>query len=327
MALNLSVIIPTRNRSELLARCLASLCPQSLSGKEFEIWVIDNGSIDGTASICDEFRERLLPNLNYHLEPTPGLHAARHAGLRMARGGDADILVFADDDIRAFPTWLEGVREGFEDQSVMLAGGKSLPDYECEPPAWLDGLWRRNRWGRWLGYLSLLDFGDAVSEIPAEFVSGCNFAVRKSVLLECGGFNPDGMPPELLRYRGDGESAVSWFVAGKGYRTVYNPKASVYHLVSEWRMTENYLKHRAYLQGISDSYTHIRRSRGMGFKDGFVAHIKQLGRRVKGLGSPVKTVLYKSYRQGYLFHREEVRRDRELLEWVLRENYLENGAV
>ncbi|MDY7033025.1 MAG: glycosyltransferase family 2 protein, partial [Thermodesulfobacteriota bacterium] len=222
--MKLSVIIPTRNRSAVLRRSLESLCQQTLFEEMFDIWVIDNGSTDNTALMCEEFCTK-LPNLKYHLEPIPGLHSGRHAGLMLS---SSDILVFADDDIRAFPTWLEGIAETFNNPKVALVGGKNLPDYVHTPPQWLDDLWRYNEYGRCLGYLALLDFGDVVRSIPPTYIWGCNFAIQRSILIECGGFHPDGMPNEMIRYRGDGETAVSRYVQKKGYLSIYNPKASVY---------------------------------------------------------------------------------------------------
>ena len=320
MALHLSVIIPTRNRSKLLARCLDSICQQTLSNDLFEVLIIDNGSIDDTYSVYNEYKEK-IKNLNYHVEPVSGLHAGRHAGLRLAKG---DILVFCDDDIRAFPTWLEGVLESFESQEVALVGGKILPDYESEPPEWLNQLWNENKRGRRLGYLSLLDFGDSICDIQPTFVWGCNFSIRKSVLIECGGFHPDAMPKELLRYRGDGETHVSTYIMKKGYKAIYNPKASVYHLVSKARMTEEYFKYRAYLQGISDSYTQIRILGDIKKKDNIILILKRFKSYIEGLKNPLKSILFNSYHDGYMFHHQEVKKDKALLKWVLKRDYLKN---
>jgi len=64
------------------------------------------------------------------------LHVGRHLGLKKAQG---DILVFADDDIEAFPTWLEGIAEAFEDPQIALVGVKNLSESTNDllKPAWL----------------------------------------------------------------------------------------------------------------------------------------------------------------------------------------------
>jgi len=315
----LSVIIPTRNRSELLARCLDSLRYQTLPTDRFEILVIDNGSTDGTPAVCSAYKA-LLPNLRYHREETPGLHVCRHAGLNLSKG---DILVYGDDDIRAFPTWLEGIAEAFQDPDVALAGGKNLPDYEVPPPDWLDSLWCADERGRWLGYYSVLDLGDTVRDISPLLVWGCNFSIRRAVLLDVGGFHPDGLPEELIHYRGDGETAVSLAVKARGLRAVYHPKASVHHFVSKNRMSWDYLRKRAFAQGVSDSYTRIRQSKGLRYNDEAIMALKKLALMVRYRGDKLRADLAKTYWEGFRFHRSWVRKDPAVLEWVLRKDYLE----
>ena len=256
-----SVIIPTRNRSVLLEKVLRSLLGQSLSTTEFEVIIVDNGSTDNTKDVVEAFIP-LLPNLRCVYEPYPGLHAGRHRGFQEAQG---DILVYADDDIEAFPTWLETIKACFKEDiaqgDVAIVGGKNLPNFEAPPPDWLLSMWRPNATGdQILGYLSILDLGDEPKSISPYFIFGCNFAIRRSVLESAGGFHPDGMPQELIRYRGDGESYVSQYVQVNGYKALYHPEASVYHWVSANRMTIEYFCRRAYNQGISDSYTQLRKA-------------------------------------------------------------------
>ena len=47
----LSVIIPTRNRADLLQMALQSLQKQTLPADQFEVLVIDNGSTDNTQQV------------------------------------------------------------------------------------------------------------------------------------------------------------------------------------------------------------------------------------------------------------------------------------
>src|SRR3989337_1555861 len=125
----ISVIIPTLNRSGLLDRTLLSLTQQTLPTQDYEILVIDNGSSDNTVNVVEQYQAK-FDHLQYVLEKKPGLHAGRHRGLKESNG---DILVFADDDIEALPTWLEGIQESFQDQNTGLVGGKNIPNYESNP--------------------------------------------------------------------------------------------------------------------------------------------------------------------------------------------------
>lgn len=188
-----SVIIPTRNRAELLRACLESLCRQTLEMDRFEVIVVDNGSTDRTKEVVGQFTN-ILP-VRCIDAPAPGLHVGRHAGMRSAR---SQVLMFADDDIKASPTWIASVVSAFADPSVGLVGGNNYPDFECEPPGWLRTWWNMPVGkGKALGYLSILDFGKLDGPIDPSYVWGCNFSIRASALAEVGGFHPDGMPDEL----------------------------------------------------------------------------------------------------------------------------------
>jgi len=318
----LSVIIPTRNRAHLLDRTLEALFHQTYSQERFEVIVVDNGSTDSTAQVAEKYKSR-FKNFNYLFEISPGLHVGRHAGMKTAKG---QILVYGDDDIRPFPTWLEGVRESFQDPQVALVGGNNLPEYENDPPKWVDLLWSVTPWGKALGYYSVLDFGNEIAEISPYYVWGCNFSIRKSILREIGGFHPDGMPEELLHYRGDGETAVSKAILNKGYKTIFNPKASVYHCVSSSRVTLNYLYKRAYAQGISDSYTQIRAMGGQRLRLKMWNSLRRLKAMLRNVlrkdNEPQKRIL-KGYWDGFMYHQRKVSNDVDLLRWVLKEQYMD----
>ncbi|HCY35675.1 MAG: hypothetical protein DKM50_06810 [Candidatus Margulisiibacteriota bacterium] len=312
MSINLSVIIPTRNRAGSLSGVLDSICVQSLSQGCFEVIVVDNGSSDNTKQITENFIGK-IKNLKYFYEATPGLHVGRHIGLKEAQ---ADILVYTDDDIIAFPNWLAGVKESFQNQSADLVGGKILPRFETAPPSWIMDMWnKRSDQGQALGYLSLLDFGDEIKEISPHYVWGCNFAIRKSILLDAGGFHPDGMPQELIRYRGDGETFVSQHVMEKGYKTLYNPKASVYHIVPVSRLTIEYFMRRSFNQAISDAFTCVRKSGEYG---GF----QSLKKNIAKARNEVEEKIIIAYNSGIDFYTKEINDDQSLLEWIMEPSYL-----
>lgn len=328
-----SVIIPTRNRANLLDRCLDSLHRQTLSREQFEVLVIDNGSSDNTAEVAARHAATL--QVSCRSAPEPGLHVGRHEGLKHAQ---ADLLVFVDDDIEASPAWLASILEAFDDQDVALVGGNNLPRFEQPPPAWLEKWWGQPvAQGRALGYLSILDFGEGCFDIDPGYVWGCNFAIRKDVLLAVAGFHPDGVPPERLRFRGDGETHVSESIRRLGLRTRFHSGASVQHFVPGNRMTLQYFEQRAYAQGVSDSYSDIRRH---GTCDlplrTRVRHLARRGRqallRAKVSAFPerdavareldqVQLAAASAYWRGYAFHRGEVVADPALFAWVLKADY------
>ena len=153
----LSVVIPTRNRAEFLATALESIADQNLSPDQFEVLVIDNGSTDRTKDVVDEMQSRLA-NLRCIYAAEPGLHVGRHRGLKEAAG---DVLVYADDDIRAMPRWLSTLADIFSDPAVAMAGGNNIPDFQGPVPSWLDTLWSEpQNDGQMIGSLSVLSLPD-----------------------------------------------------------------------------------------------------------------------------------------------------------------------
>lgn len=327
----ISLIIPTRDRADLLAPALESLTRQVLNTAAFEVLVIDNGSQDRTAEVCHAYASR-LPNLRYYLARDPGLHVGRHRGLREARG---DVLVFADDDIEALPSWLASIQDVFSNPDVVMVGGNNFPLFMEPPPHWLKKLWERpiRLGGKALPPLSIMELPGAMRPLDPLFVWGCNFAIRKSVLLDAGGFNPDGMPKELIRFRGDGETAVSRFVMNNHLKCLFHPGASIYHKVPPERMTFEYFRQRGFNQGISDSYTDLRDKHLYGRKTSIKStFIVQLARRAYQFAAryhkqdaDVRRALNEldtGRMLGYAYHKRLFKSDPEVHNWVLKENYL-----
>jgi glycosyltransferase involved in cell wall biosynthesis len=326
----LSIIIPTFNRDRLLRAMLESL-GYSLGDKEdVEVLIIDNGSRDNTAEVYSAVK-RLFPKIQwrYFYEPMPGLLSGRHRGAKEARG---EILSYLDDDVLLSPTWLEGLREAFRDPEIALVGGPSIPEFEGEPPEWLTDMWEEHDGRRMLPALSLIDSGPSVRAEDPLYVWGLNFSIRRAVFERCGGFNPDCIPATLQRYQGDGETGLSLKVRAAGFRTLYHPHAAVKHVIPASRTTPESFVRRGFYQGVCDSYTEIRRER----------RVPSLSRRSwRDLVRPTKTkverelivrgpsaegirrLMARSHLAGAQFHRNQVRNDSQLLDWVLREDYFD----
>lgn len=323
----ITAVIPTRNRADLLAPALESILKQDLAQSGFEVLVIDNGSTDDTQKVIDVYKSQLA-NLKGIYAPEPGLHTGRHVGMNAAKG---DILVFADDDIEALPSWLASINAAFNAPEVAMVGGNNYPLFLQPPPEWLNQLWQRPTFSGYksISALSVIEFTQPPKEISPYQIWGCNFAIRKDVLLHAGGFHPDGMPKELIRFRGDGETHVSRYVAESGLKCVFHPGASVHHKVTPERMTHAYFRQRGFNQGVSDSYTQLRQQdpqaetaqrplikRALGF----------FARKTLNLldGAEVKratTELQLGHREGFAYHQAAYRDDSEVREWVHRATY------
>lgn len=256
-----SIIIPTLNRAALLERALSSICRQSVSSEQFETLVIDNGSTDSTRKIANAFVQNHSA-IKYIYEPQPGLLAGRHRGAIAAVG---ELLVFVDDDIEAVPGWLAAIIRGFKDSSVQLIGGRSLPNYEVDPPAWIESFWETAQGGgKYCWYLSLIDLGQRRRQISPTYIFGLNLAIRRNAFFDLGGFHPDRYSRysdktyDLQRFSGDGEAGLTMPAEARGRLAIYEPEATVYHFVPASRMTPEYYEKRAYFEGISDSYRRMR---------------------------------------------------------------------
>ena len=320
--MKISVIIPTRNRADFLADALKSLENQKYQASKFEIIVINNGSSDHTCHVLEEFSTH-LSNLRYFNAIEPGLHIGRHRGLMEAEGM---ILAFIDDDIIAHPTWLQAIRDSFNDSSVAMLGGNNLPLFLDQPPLWLSKIWNKRRRGRKaISALSIIELNGPTRQIDPNLVWGCNFSIRKDVLLAAQGFHPDGMPPDLVRFRGDGETHVSRFVAESGMLCLFNPGASVYHKVPAERMTFAYFRQRGFNQGVSDSYTALRNQRtGRQWQANALRSLWRLTKAHLTFDRDIRkafTEMEKGYREGFAYHQYTYRTDPEVRAWVHKPNY------
>jgi glycosyltransferase involved in cell wall biosynthesis len=308
----------------------------------YEILIIDNGSTDDTKEISQRIiKETADRKIHYIFEPEPGLLAGRHRGALEAKG---ELLVFVDDDIEATSGWLQAISETFKSPRVQLVGGRNLPKFEVEPPAWLENFFDgTGAGGGSCGWLSLLDLGDREQEIDPNYIWGLNFAIRRRALYELGGFHPDCVPQELQRFQGDGETGLTMKARSYGYRAVYQPKATIYHVIPASRMTPEYFEQRAYYQGVCDSYSDIRRAgmsaslQSVKVKSLSLQYLRRLAGRIArslkywqdeacvrvetGEEAAIRLRLHCAYQAGYEFHQSAVRSSPELLAWVLRADY------
>jgi len=261
----------------------------------------------------------------------------RHKALQACR---EEVIIYLDDDVSLPAGWIESILEPFADPDIHFVGCRYLPDYEQEPPSWLNGLWQEAEDNfRILSYLSLLDGGDLARLCRPIFVWGLCFAVRRETVFKVGGFNPDGYPWELRRFRGDGETGLALKAESIGLKAYYQGKTHVLHRVPASRTTPEYFERRSFLQGISDSYSQIRREHGLSAST--LGSWRDLVRPAWDLLRPAKWKLERemvlrrptadgvqrlmrsAHFAGMQFHRTEVRRDPKLLEWVLRKNYFD----
>lgn len=91
--MKLSIVIPVYNCKKYLCECVNSISTQN-SDCDFEIILIDDGSVDGSGKLCDNLAEKISCIKSYH-KVNGGASSARNFGIDKAEG---DYLLFIDGD-------------------------------------------------------------------------------------------------------------------------------------------------------------------------------------------------------------------------------------
>lgn len=340
-----AIIIPTANRADQLRSCLQSIENHILHATSIRVIVIDNNtnkkSSARTESICRGFSWA-----HYASCAKPGLTAARHHSLELT---DSQVLCFVDDDVLFTPDWLNSIRQTFEDQSVSLAGGPTIPSFSQSIPSWLWDFLQSTPYGGWCcPWLSLLDIGTDVNNINPNWIWGLNFAIRREVLLDCGGFHIDLVPKQYMRWQGDGETGLTMKLAAKGYKAVYRQDSLLFHDCGPDRLNPEYFAKRAYYQGVCNSYAELRRKlrgeepaqdpapRANLLKRALRRSVNSIKNRLlfrteiqapqapwAAAAADVRALCQKAEQEGYLFHQREAAADPALREWICRDNYFD----
>jgi glycosyltransferase involved in cell wall biosynthesis len=244
--MNISVIIATHNRCNLLDECLAHMARQTF-GPGDEVVVVNNGSTDGTDAAVARHACAYSAPLVYVEEPTPGKSNAIAAALRVAKG---DVLAFTDDDVNVAPTWLEAIRRAMIDSDTALVGGPVEPRWERCAPTWLR--LSAQTYGRLTAPLAILNYGAETIDLGSRTALGANLAVRRDVFERSGGF-----APHLGKLRGtllSGEDhELCRRVQAAGLRAVYCPDVRVFHWVPVARMRLRYYLSWYFWSGIANA--------------------------------------------------------------------------
>ncbi len=97
----ISIIVPVYNKEKDLQRCIASIKGQTYS--DFECILVDDGSIDGSSSICDE-ATRVDGRFRVIHKANGGLSSARNVGTSAASG---EFITYVDSDDSIYENYLE----------------------------------------------------------------------------------------------------------------------------------------------------------------------------------------------------------------------------
>ncbi len=220
---SISVVVCTYNGSMTIRDCMEGL--KALEYPNFEVIVVNDGSIDKTAEIVSEYGFTLISTENR------GLGSARNTGLMAAKG---EIVAYTDDDARPDPHWLQYLGHSFMQGTFAGIGGPNIA------PAG-DG---------WIADCVANSPGGPVhvllSDRVAEHIPGCNMAFRRDALMAIGGCDT------IYRVAGD-DVDLCWRIQQQGGVLGFSPAAVVWHhrrnsIRMYWRQQQGYGKAEALLE-------------------------------------------------------------------------------
>jgi GT2 family glycosyltransferase len=233
--LNCSVIIPTRDRAEMLARCLDALAQARAPGGGFEVIVVDNGSRDDTVRRVEAEMARGRLPLRMIAEAREGPSSARNCGVAAAAGA---LVIFLDDDALVDGGWLEAFARAAAGHPRALMQGRVLPGFPGGRPVWLtDAL---------AAFLGRVDEGPAPGLLRGT-MNSANMAVPRDLFVELGGFRSD-LGPGGAGMGEDTEFGLR--AAARGFPARYVPEAVVDHVIPPERTTRRAVLRRLYGSGL-----------------------------------------------------------------------------
>ncbi len=176
----ISVVIPTRNRQEILSHTLRLLERQTLAPAKYEIVIVDDGSERDTEPVVTQAAFKCqAPIRLFRQESSRGPAAARNRGIQEAQGS---LVLFMGDDLWAFPdllsTHAEFHKNHPEPQAALIARVDQSPDMPHDP---------FNLWFRPFAFHLL----EGKTNAEWRFFWTTNLSIKKDFLLENGLFDED----------------------------------------------------------------------------------------------------------------------------------------
>lgn len=161
-----SVIIPTYNRNDLLAKCLDCLAlgAQTLSKKQYEVIVTD----DGSKTTAKEMIKKQYPWAKWVQGPRKGPAANRNNGTKYSRG---EWLVFTDDDCQPDQNWLKAFKNSINKTILALEGS-------------IHPVGNPNQ-----------DLAKCPTNLTGGWFWSANIAIKRTLFKKVGGFDPNYFYP------------------------------------------------------------------------------------------------------------------------------------
>lgn len=223
----MTMAVCTRGRPKYLAMLLETL--QAQEYQRTQILVVDNAPTDDRArQVVLAARYRSGPDLEYVVEPRPGLSWARNRAIEAAEG---EVIAWADDDERCDRWWAAELARGFVE--VPAAGavtGIVLPgELATESQALFEaycGVRRGRGFSRAVFSPATARQQSPLYPLPP-FGVGANMAFRRDALERIGRFDP-ALGAGTVTQGGEDTAALSTLLLAGG-TVVYQPSAITHH--------------------------------------------------------------------------------------------------
>lgn len=120
----ISIIVPVYNVENYIDKCLQSILNQSY--ENLEVLLIDDGSVDHSGEICDDYA-RMDKRIRVFHQINKGVSSARNKGLELSAG---KYIVFIDADDYVKPDYLEILYGDMEEYQVDIVSCELVPVVE-----------------------------------------------------------------------------------------------------------------------------------------------------------------------------------------------------
>jgi glycosyltransferase involved in cell wall biosynthesis len=247
-SLDFSVVMATRDRPDILDRCLAAFARVEAREVTWEFVVVDDGEDPRTQRVLDKYAS-VLPLVRRKSAGGEGKNRSLNLAIPGTRGA---VVVFVDDDVLPASGWLTGLEGacGRWPQHEVF-GGRILPNFPGDVPEHVDLTWSRIRDALVIG-----DWGMPEGPCDPARVWGPNMAVRRSVLIHHRFDEARG--PRGLHYAMGGDSEFILRVTAEGREAIHLPDWTVEHMIRAEQFEPAWLKARAFRAGRHDAFVAFR---------------------------------------------------------------------